>query len=337
MIPVNTRRYAIAVFLCAGLACTGYAARAAAPGADYPAKPIRFVVGFPPGGGGDLVARLVGQALSDALRQAVVVDNRAGAGGVIGSELVAKARPDGHTLLLGTTGAITISPSLQSKMRYDSRSDFSPIGMIGNFQNVLVVPAASKLRSVRDMVDAAKREPGKVTFGSAGVGTTFHMSGEMLKVLAGINIVHVPYKGNGPAMTDLMAGRIDSMFPTLPSALPYLKADRLRAIAVTGPARATSIPDIPTIAETGIAGYRVVNWYGVLAPARTPAAIVDRLNQTLNNVVLRRADIRENLANQGINLQTTTPAELRTFIADEVSRWAGVIKSGNIKLDESGS
>ena len=311
-------------------------AHAAAPAGNYPSKPIRFIVGFPPGGGGDLVARLIGQALSETYHQTVVIDNRAGAGGVIGSAIVAKAPPDGYTLLLATTGATTISPGLQSKMLYDSRTDFSPVGMIGSFQNVLVVPAASPVKSVKDLVETAKRQPGKVTFASAGVGTTFHMSGEMLKVLAGINIVHVPYKGNGPAMTDLIAGRIDCMFPTLPSALSYLKADRLRAIAVTGPSRASALPDIPTVAESGIAGYRVVNWYGVLAPAGTPPAIVDKLNRTLNDTVLKRADIRDNLVNQGVNIQTTTPAELTTFIRDEVARWDKVIKSAKIKLDESG-
>lgn len=322
------------VLIAASLCLT--AAHAATPETDYPTKPIRFIVGFPPGGGGDLVARLIGQAMSETYQHTVVIDNRAGAGGLIGSAIVAKAPPDGYTLLLATTGATTISPGLQAKMPYDSRTDFSPVGMIGSFQNVLVVPVASPLKSVKDLVAAAKRQPGRVTFASAGVGTTFHMSGEMLKVLAGIDIVHVPYKGNGPAMTDLIAGRVDLMFPTLPSALSYLKADRLRAVAVTGSARAASLPETPTIAETGIGGYRVLNWYGVLAPAGTPQFIVEKLNRTLNEGVLGRPDVREVLVNQGVSIQPGTPAELKTFIRDEVARWDTVIKSARIRLDEAG-
>jgi tripartite-type tricarboxylate transporter receptor subunit TctC len=304
-----------------------------ASAADYPGKPIRFIVGFPPGGGGDLIARVVGQGLAGEMGQTVIIDNRAGAGGVIGSDIVAKAPPDGYTLLLGTTGAITISPSLQSRMLYDPRTDFSPVGMIGSFQNVVVVPAASGVRSLKDLIDAARRQPGKINFGSAGVGTTFHMAGEMLRVMADVNIVHVPYKGNGPAMTDLIAGRLDCMFPTLPSALPYLKTDRLRALAVTGPARSPALADVPTVAETGLSGYRVVNWYGVLAPARTPASIVDKLNGVLNKVV-RSAEVQEHLSNQGIASQTSSPAQFRAFIAGEISRWAAVIKSAGIKAEE---
>lgn len=298
--------------------------------AEYPTKPIRFIVGFPPGGGGDLIARVVGQGLAEAMHQAVIIDNRAGAGGVVGSDIVARSIPDGYTLLLGTTGAITISPSLQSKLLYDSKTDFSPVGMIGSVPNVVVVPAASELRSLRELIETAKRQPGKLNFGSAGVGTTFHLAGEMLRVMAGIDIVHVPYKGNGPAMTDLLAGRLNFMFPTLPSALAYLKADRLRALAVTGQVRSPAIPEVPTVAETGIPGYRVVNWYGILAPRDTPASIVDKLNSVLNKVV-RRPDVQDYLSNQGIVSQTLSPAQFRVFLGEEISRWATIIKSARIK------
>jgi tripartite-type tricarboxylate transporter receptor subunit TctC len=304
----------------------------AAGAAGYPAKPIRFIVGFPPGGAGDLIGRFTGQMLAEELGQPVVIDNRSGAGGIIGADIVAKAPPDGYTLLLATTGAITVSPSLQPRLPYNPLTDFTPVGMIGNFQNVVVVPVSSPYKSLKDLVAAAQREPGKLNYASTGVGATPHLAGEMFRVLANAQLVHVPYKGNGPAMTDLLAGRVDSMFPTLPSGLPYIKAGRLRALAVTGDRRSTLLPDVPTVAEQGWPGYRVVNWFGILGPANMPSAVVDKLHRTLV-AGLAKPQINERLGNQGVMPESSTPRELAGFMREETARWATLIKSAKITAE----
>lgn len=307
-------------------------AAVAANAAGYPEKPIRFIVGYPPGGGGDLIGRFTGQMLSEKLGQPVVIDNRSGAGGIIGADIVAKALADGYTLLLATTGAITVSPSLQPRLPYNSLTDFTPVGMIGNFQNVVAVPAASPYKSLKELVTAAQREPGKLNYASVGIGSTTHLAGEMLRVLANAQLVHVPYKGNGPAMTDLLAGRVESMFPTLPSALPHIKSGRLRAFAVTGDRRSTLLPDVPTVAEQGWPGYRVVNWFGVLGPAKMPSAVVAKLNRTLADA-LAQPQINERLDNQGVTAESMTPRELEGFMKEEIARWAKLVKSAKIRAE----
>jgi tripartite-type tricarboxylate transporter receptor subunit TctC len=304
----------------------------AASAAGYPEKPIRFIVGFPPGGAGDLIGRFTGQMLSEELGQPVVIDNRSGAGGIIGADIVAKALPDGYTLLLATTGAITVSPSLQPRLPYNPLTDFTPVGMIGNFQNVVVVPTPSPYRSLKELVAAAQRDPGKLNYASTGLGATPHLAGEMLKVLANAQLVHVPYKGNGPAMTDLLAGRIDSMFPTLPSSLPYIKAGRLRALAVTGDRRSNLLPDVPTVAEQGWPGYRVVNWFGILGPAKMPPAILEKLHRTLVEG-LEKPQISERLGSQGVTPESSTPHELAGFMKEEIARWAKLVKSAKITAE----
>jgi len=311
------------------LAVTVMPLSAPAPAAEQPGKPIRFVVGFPPGGAGDLMGRIAGQILSEELRQVVIIDNRAGAGGIIGADIVAKSTPDGHTLFLATTGAISISPNLQPKMPYHPVRDFSPVGMIGHFQNVVTVPAGSAAASLKELVEIARRQPGKLNFASTGTGATPHLAGEMLKIVAGIDIVHVPYKGNGPAMTDLMTGRVQLMFPTLPSGLPHVKAGKLRALAVTGGQRDALLPDVPTVAEAGWPGYEVVNWFGVLAAAGTPSATVLNLNKALT-MGLNRPEARGRLTSQGVTPRTSTPAELATFISRELAKWGKVIKTAKI-------
>lgn len=322
MRPLAARR-ALLILLAAG-------AVAGAHAAEPVTRPVRFVVGFPPGGGGDLVARLVAQPLAETLGQSIVVDNRAGAGGIVGAELVARAAPDGHTLLLATTGAISVSPSLQPKLPYDPLTDFAPIGMIGSVPNAIVVPAASPLQSLPALIEAAKRSPGKLNYGSTGIGATPHLAGEMMRIVAGIDIAHVAYRGAGPAMTDLLAGRLDCMFPTLPSVLSQIRAGRLRALAVTGSERAASLPEAPTVAELGWPAYRVVNWFGILAPARTPADTVERLGEGLRQA-LARPDAQEKLAAQGLAVQSSTSAQLRAFMKDEAARWRQVVSAAKIK------
>ncbi len=300
--------------------------------ADYPTKPIRLIVGFPPGGAGDFIARLAGQALSNELRQSVVIDNRAGAGGIIGADIVAKALPDGYTLLVGTTGALSISPGLQPKLSYNPTLDFAPVGMIGNVQNAMVVPTTSPYQTLRDLIHAAKSKPGSLNFASTGVGATPHMAGEMLRVMANVELVHVAYKGNGPAMTDLLAGRVDFMFPTLPSALPQIRAGRLRPLAVTDEKRSSTLPDVPTVRELGWPSYRVVNWFGILVPARTPQETVQILHAALGRG-LSKQEMQERLTAQGIEPQTYTRQQMAVFIKEELSRWANVVKTANIAME----
>ena len=315
-----------------GCGCALFMVAAAVAAAGYPDKPIRFVVGFPPGGAGDLIGRFTGQRLAEELGQPVVIDNRSGAGGIIGADIVAKAPPDGYTLFLATTGAITISPSLQPKLPYNSLTDFTPIGMIGNFQNVVVVPAASTFKTLKELIAAAQRTPGKINYASTGVGATPHLAGEMLRVMANAQLVHVPYKGNAPATTDLLAGRIDCMFPTMPSSIPYIKSGKLRALAVTDDRRSALLPDVPTVAEQGWTGYRVVNWFGILGPARMPAAIVESLRATLVTG-LAKPQISERLGGQGVTPETSTPRELASFIKEEIARWAQIVKAANIRAE----
>lgn len=307
-------------------------ATAALAVAEYPTRPIRLIVGFPPGGAGDFIARLAGQALSDELRQSVVIDNRAGAGGIVGADVVAKAPPDGYTLLVGTTGALSINPSLQPKIPYNPTTDFAPVGMIGNFQNAIVVPATSSYRNLQDLIHAAKSKPGSLNFASTGVGATPHMAGEMLRVMANVEVVHVPYKGNGPAMTDLLAGRVDFMLPTLPSTLPHIRAGRLRPLAVTGEKPSSTLPDVPTVRELGWPSYRVVNWFGLLVPARTPQETVQILHAALARGLSKR-EIQERLTAQGIEPQTYTRQQMAAFIIEELSRWARVVKGANIAVE----
>lgn len=316
--------------LASALSCLALATTPATA-AGFPEKPVRLIVGFPPGGAGDLLARLAGQALSTELGQSVVVDNRSGAGGIIAAEMVAGATPDGYTVLVGTTGAVTISPSLQPKITYSPTKDFSPVGMIGNFQNVIVVPVASSHRTLKELIAAAKAKPEALNYASTGVGATPHMAGEMLRVLADVQIVHVSYKGNGPAMTDLIAGRVDFMLPTLPSALPHLKAGRLRALAVTGEKRSSALPDVAPVRELGWPTYRVVNWFGLLAPARTSPETIQTLHTALAKGLAKPAT-QEQLTNAGVESESLTPRQMAAFIEEELARWARVVKAANITL-----
>jgi len=309
-------------------ACVGTVASAQ----GYPNRTIRLVVPFPAGGTTDILAREVAQKLTEVFGQAVVVDNRPGAAGNIGSDLVAKSAPDGYTLLMGTVGTHAINPSLYSKMPYDHVKDFAPVVLVAGVPNVLVVNPALPVNSVSDLIKLAKDKPGQINFASSGSGTSIHLSGELFKTMASVDMTHVPYKGSSPALTDLIGGQVQIMFDNLPSALPQIKGGRLRAIAVTSLKRAPVLPDIPTINESGLPGFEASSWFGVLAPAGTPAPIVARINTEVNKW-LQSADAREKLLGQGAEAAGGSPEQFASHIRAESEKWAKVVKASGAKVD----
>jgi tripartite-type tricarboxylate transporter receptor subunit TctC len=309
-----------------------FALPAVAQTTTYPTRPVRLVVPFPAGGTTDILARAVAQKLSEAWGQSVVVDNRPGAGGNIGAELVAKSAPDGYTLLMGTVGTHAINASLYAKLPYDHVKDFAPVILVAGVPNVLVVNPGLPVHSVRELIDYAKTNPGKLNFASSGSGTSIHLSGELFKVLTGVQMTHVPYKGSAPALTDLMGGQVQLMFDNLPSSLPFIKAGKLRALAVTSTGRAAALPDIPTVAESGIPGFEASSWFGVLAPAGTPRDIVTRINGEVAKW-LTSTDAREKLAGQGAIAAGGTPEDFARHIAAETAKWAKVVKASGAKVD----
>lgn len=299
---------------------------------SYPNRPIRLVVPFPAGGTTDILARAVSQKLTEALGQAVVVDNRAGAGGNIGSDLVAKSAPDGYTLLMGTVGTHAINPSLYSKMPYDHVKDFVPVVLVAGVPNVLVVNPALPVQSVADLIKLAKDKPGTINFASSGSGTSIHLSGELFKTMAGVDMTHVPYKGSSPALTDLIGGQVQVMFDNLPSSLPQIKGGKLRAIAVTSMARAPALPGVPTINESGLPGFEASSWFGILAPAGTPAPVVARINAEVNKW-LQSPDAREKLLAQGAEAAGGSPEQFGGYMRSETEKWAKVVKASGAKVD----
>ena len=298
----------------------------------YPSKPIRLVVPFPPGGATDILAREVAQKLTEAWGQSVVVDNRPGAGGNIGAELVARAAPDGYTLLMGTVGTHAINASLYAKLPYDHVKDFAPVILVAGVPNVLVVNPALPVNTVAELIAYAKANPGKLNFASSGNGTSIHLSGELFKVMAGVQMTHVPYKGSAPAVADLISGQVQLMFDNLPPSLPQIKAGKLRALAVTSATRAPALPDVPTIAEAGLPGFEASSWFGVLAPAGTPPAIVARLNAEIAKW-LASPEAREKLSKQGANAAGGSPEDFAKHIAAETTKWAKVVKDSGAKVD----
>ena len=304
----------------------------AASAQTYPTKPIRLVVPFPPGGATDILARDVAQKLTEAWGQQVIVDNRPGAGGNIGSELVAKSAPDGYTLEMGTVGTHAINASLYAKMPYDHVKDFVPVILVAGVPNVLVVNPAVPANSVAELIAYAKANPGKLNFASSGNGTSIHLSGELFKFMAGVQMTHVPYKGSAPALQDLIGGQVQLMFDNLPPSLPQIKAGKLRALAVTSLARAPALPDVPTMAEAGLPGYEASSWFGVLAPAGTPPAIVTKLNAEIARW-LATPEAKEKLSKQGANAAGGTPEDFAKHIAAETAKWAKVVKDSGAKID----
>jgi tripartite-type tricarboxylate transporter receptor subunit TctC len=308
------------------------AAAGHAVGQAYPAKTIRLVVPFPPGGGSDTMGRIVGQKLGERLGQQVVVDNRPGAGGSIGADAVAKAAPDGYTLLLGSASEIAQYPNVNPRLPYNPERDYAPITLVGNVPLLLVVHPSLPVRTVRDVVALAQKKPGDVTFSSAGNGSTTHLAVELLNLMTSVKMTHVPYKGSVPAVTDLVAGNVQLGIPTMPAALPFVRSGRLKAIAVSTAKRSSALADVPTIAESGVRGYDATLWTGVLAPAATPPAIVERLHGELVKTVALE-EVKDALAKQGAEPAVSTPKEFSVFVRSELAKWAKVVKAADIRLD----
>jgi len=299
---------------------------------SYPTRPIRLVVPFPAGGTTDILAREAGERLSATLGQPVVVDNRPGAGGNIGADLVAKSAADGYTLLMATVGTHAINPSLYSKMPYDHIKDFAPVVLVAGVPNVLEVTSSLPVNSVADLIKLAKEKPGQLNFASSGNGTSIHLSGELFKSMAGVDMTHVPYKGSAPALVDLVGGQVQLMFDNLPSSLPQIKAGKLRAIAVTSAQRAPALPNVPTIAESGLPGYEASSWFGIVAPAGTPPAVINRINAEINQW-LRAPETAEKLLAQGAIAAGGSPEQFAAHIRAETDKWAKVVKASGAKVD----
>jgi len=297
--------------------------------AQYPSKPIRLVVPYPPGGPTDFVGRAVAAKLTELLAQQIVVDNRPGAGTLIGSEMIARSAPDGYNLLFGTGGGTFLAPLILPKVPYDPHKDFAPVAMLVKSPQVLVVHPAVGANSVKELIAVAKAKAGQLNFSSVGTGTSPHLGGELFKSLAGVDIVHVPYKGTAPGMTDLIAGRVQLAFSSIPTVLTHVQAGRLKMLGTGGTKRSPALPDIPPIADT-LPGFELVTWYAVFAPAGTPAAIINRLNSEIAKV-LKDADIQKRFGAQGLEPVVMTPQELRRYTESDVSRWTRLIKAANIK------
>jgi len=299
---------------------------------SYPQRPLRMIVPFSPGGGADAIARIVSLHLTDVLQQAVVVDNRSGAGGIIGADLAAKAPADGYTLLFGSPGPLTVNPNLHLKIPYDPLRDFRALTQVSRSPLVLVLNPAVPATSVKGFIALAKAKPGYLNFGSAGNGSIEHLGAELFKALAGVDLVHIPYKGTGPALTDLFGGRIQLLFENLPPVLPHIRSGKLNAIAVGGAARSAFLPDLPTIVEAGVAGYEASSWFGLLVPAQTPAGIIARLNQRITSV-LKSAAVRERFSQLGAEPAATTPQEFEHHLKVKLEEVARLVKLAGMKAE----
>ncbi len=324
------RRKALAVLasLAAGAATLPGAAFAQA----YPTKPISIVVPFSAGGTTDILARLVGQYLSTELGQPVVVDNKAGAGGNIGGQYAARAAADGYTLFMGTVGTHAINASLYKKMPFDPIKDFAPLTRVANVPNLLVANPQQPFKTVPEMIAYAKANPGKINFGSPGNGASPHLSGELFKSLAKVDLTHIPYKGSAPAVTDLLGNQIAIMFDNLPSVIPHVRSGKLRAIAISTAKRSPELPDVPTIAEAGVPGYEAMSWFGMFAPAATPKPVLDKLSAALAKV-LANPEVKKKIADQGGESVNETPAQFAAFIKSESTKWGKVVKESGASLD----
>jgi tripartite-type tricarboxylate transporter receptor subunit TctC len=305
-----------------------------AGGASWAQVPstMRIVVPFTPGGSTDILARAVAPKLAAALGITVVVDNKPGAGGSIGAADAAKAVPDGSTLLMGHIGTLGVNPSIYPNLAYDPVKSFTPVGWVARVPNVLAVNSASPVKSLRDLVELARRKPGQLTYSSGGNGSAAHITFESLKLAARIFMLHIPYRGSSPSITDLLAGTVDTTFTGVPTLIPHIRSGRLRALAVSSPARLPILPDVPTVAESGYPGFEADQWYGLVAPARTPLELVTRLNAELNKI-LALPDVVQQLAGEGAVPMPNTPAAFGAHIAREIPRWQEVVKAGNVKAD----
>ena len=312
--------------LLSAVALFGVAASAQAAEPAFPSGPIRMVVGFAAGGGNDILARVIAKELQQRLDQSVVVENKPGAGGLIAGDIVAKAQPNGHTLLLGSMGAQTVAPSLLAKPPYDPRTGLAAVTLVADSGNVLLVNSKLPYQSAKDVIAAAQKQPGKLSYGSSGQGSTLHLAGALFAQQAKVEMLHVPYKGNSQAITDLSGGQVDMAFSGIPPALASVRTGQTRMLAVTTAKRLKSLPDVPTVAESGLPGYQFSSWYGVLTTGGTPQPVIDRLAREIHAIVAK-PEVREVFAQQGVEPETSTPAEFQRLIDEELTRWAKDVKT----------
>jgi tripartite-type tricarboxylate transporter receptor subunit TctC len=298
----------------------------------FPLKPVRFVVGFTPGGPSDILARALGQKLGELWGQQVTIENRPGAGGNIAAEIVARSAPDGYTWLLGNNSILATNASLYRTLGYDPVKDFAPVALVAVQPNILVVNPQVPAKSVAELIALAKARPGQFNYTSSGSGAAAHLSGELFKAMTGVDMVHVPYKGAQPALTDVIAGQAQLMFATSASAVPYIKAGRLRALAVTTARRSEAMPELPTVSEAGVPGFEAITWHGVVVSAATPVPLVERLNHDIVNV-LRLPEVRDRLASLGAEVITGTPREFADYIAREIPKWEKVVKDSGARAE----
>jgi tripartite-type tricarboxylate transporter receptor subunit TctC len=321
---MKTNTYIIASAL-AACAC-GYA-----QAQQYPNKPVRLIVGFAPGGGTDLVARIIGAKLTELWGQAFIVENRAGATGTIGADLAAKAAPDGYAIMMGHVNSHAIAPHLFKKLPYDAQRDFAMVAHVGYVPNVLVIHPSIPAKSAAELAAIAKAKPGALNYASSGVGSTQHLAGELFQLVTGTRITHVPYKGSGPAVVDLMAGHVSMNFDTMPPVLPHIRSGKLRALALTTPQRSPQLPQTPTMIEAGLKGFEMTNWYGVMAPAKTPRDIVTRLNTEINKI-MALPDAKAKLEEAGTQLNPMTPEQFSKFLETEIAKYAKLVKAAGVTL-----
>jgi tripartite-type tricarboxylate transporter receptor subunit TctC len=323
---MKSNNYIIAAVLVASVAC-GYAG--AQP---YPNKAVRMVVGFAPGGGTDIVARIIGAKLTELWGQGFIVDNRAGAAGTLGSDIVAKSPADGYTLLMGHVNSHGIAPNLYKKLPYDPLRDFAMVAYVGYVPNVLVVHPSIPAKNVSELVAIAKAKPRSLSYASSGVGSTQHLAGELFQLTTGAQIVHVPYKGSGPAVVDLMAGHVLMNFDTMPPVLPHIRSGKLKALAVTTPQRANQLAQVPTMVEAGLKGFEMTNWYGVMGPAKLPRDIVTRVNTEINRIVAL-PDAKAKLEEVGTQLNPLSPEQFEKFLGSEITKYARLIKAAGVSVE----
>jgi tripartite-type tricarboxylate transporter receptor subunit TctC len=315
--------FAVVLLLCGG---------ALAQPAAYPTKPVRFIVPYPPGGSADILARSIGAKLAEGLAQPVVVDNRPGAGTAIGTEATAKSPPDGYTVMIGTVSSHAINPSLNPNLKYDPVKDFAPVSLVASIPFVLLAHPSLPAGSVQELVALARAKPGALNFSSAGNGTSNHLAGELLKSMTNVEMVHVPYKGSAPALTDLLAGQVNLMFDLVLTAQPHVRSGAARALGVTGRSRSPALPSVPTIDESGVPGYEVSAWFGIFAPAGTPAAVVKRLNAEIVKI-MQLPEMKERLASQGAEAMSSTPEQFAAYVTEELAKWSRVVKASGMKVE----
>ncbi|HEX2545233.1 MAG TPA: tripartite tricarboxylate transporter substrate binding protein [Ramlibacter sp.] len=326
-----SRRHAGRIAAAVALAAAGVLPHGIATAQAYPNKPIRLIVPYAVGGSTDATARLIARSLSTRLGQQVVVDNRAGAGGAVGHDAVAKAPADGYTLLFSAAGPLTVTPHTHAKLPYDAKG-FEPITLVATQPLLLVIKPGLPVNSVADLIREGQAKPGKLSYGSFGNGSAAHLAGEYFKTLAKVDMVHVPYKGSGPALVDLVAGQIDLMFDVFSTAAPLVKGGKLRALAITSRERATQMPEVPTMEQAGVSGFDAGTWFGLLAPAGTPRPVIEQLSRTMN-AVLEEAELRDTLASQGAVVRGGTPAQFQRFFQSEYDKWGGIVKAAGIKAE----